>query len=102
MNAATTRRDKVVQGIALAWLLVLGGLALLGPYGVLAWGEQSALLGQRKAEIAKLSQHQMVLQNRVERLNPKHVDPDLASELVRKDLNVARSDEYVIDLPQKP
>ena len=38
------------------------------------------------------------LDNLVERLDPEHVDPDLATELVRKNLNVAHPDEYVIEI----
>jgi len=83
---------------ALALLLVLGGLALAGPYGVLSWGENKALLEKRHAQIAMLTAERDELRNRVRLLDPNNVDPDMASELVRKDLNVARPDEYVIQL----
>jgi len=33
-------------------------------------------------------------------LNPDHADPDLSAELISRNLNVARPDEYVLDLPQ--
>lgn len=79
-------------------LLVLGGLALAGPYGLLAWGEQATLLEKRQQQIALLSAQRDELKNRVVLLDPKNVDPDMASELVRRDLNVARPDEYVIQL----
>ena len=36
-------------------LLVLGGLAIAGPSGLLAWGENLRLLDQRQAQIAQLS-----------------------------------------------
>jgi cell division protein FtsB len=84
--------------VALALLLLLGGLALMGPYGVLSWGENKALLEKRSDRIAALTAEREELKNRVELLDPEHVDPDMASELVRKDLNVARPDEYVIQL----
>ena len=83
---------------ALALLLLLGGLALMGPYGVLSWGENKAQLEKRKHRIAALTAERDELRNRVELLDPEHVDPDMASELVRKDLNVARPDEYLIQL----
>ena len=35
-------------------------------------------------------------------LHPSHIDPDLAGELVRRNLNVAHPDEYVMDLDQQP
>lgn len=85
---------------ALGVLLLLGGLALAGPYGVLSWGENKALLEKRHEQIAALTAQRDELKNRVALLDPDHVDPDLASELVRKDLNVAHPDEYVIQLEQ--
>jgi cell division protein FtsB len=85
---------------ALTVLLVLGGMALAGPYGILSWGENKALLEKRQQQIAVLAAERDELKNRVALLDPNHVDPDMASELVRKDLNVARPDEYVIQLDQ--
>ncbi len=98
MNTIVTRQEKLTRFGALGVLLVLGGLALAGPYGVLAWGENLALLDQREARIAALTAERNELENLVARLDPDHVDPDLATELVRKNLNVAHPDEYVIEL----
>lgn len=89
-----------MQWFSLAWLLGLGAMALIGPFGLLAWSEQSGLLEHREQQIAALEQQRAELENRVEQLDPDHVDPDLASELVRRNLNVAHPDEYVIDLEQ--
>lgn len=100
MNAHSARREMRMQWISLAWLLGLGAMALVGPFGLLSWSEQSSLLEQRKAQIATLEEERAVLENRVDRLNPDHVDPDLASELARQNLNVAHPDEYIIDLEQ--
>jgi cell division protein FtsB len=104
MNVAASNRDplraRLGQFGALGFLLLLGGLALAGPYGVLSWGESKTLLEKRQKQIAMLTAERDELQNRVALLDPAHVDPDLASELVRKDLNVAHPDEYVIELDQ--
>lgn len=91
-------RERLTRFGALAVLLLLGALALVGPYGVLAWGENIALLERREARIAELTAERDRLDNLVSRLDPNHVDPDLATELVRKNLNVAHPDEYVIEL----
>ena len=91
-------REKVRQFGALGYLLLLGGLALAGPYGFIAWGENLSLLDKREARIKQLEHERADLKNRVALLDPNHVDPDIASELVRKDLNVARPDEYLIQL----
>ena len=102
MNAIVARneiaREKLVRLGALALLLVLGGLTLMGPYGVLSWGEDVAVLEKREHKIAELRARRDELQNLVERLNPEHVDPDLATELMRRKLNVAHPDEYVIEI----
>lgn len=98
----TANREKKIQLFALAWLLLLGTLALIGPYGVLAWSEQTAELEMRSSQIAQLQQEASVLGNKVDLLDPDNVDPDLASELVRHNLNVAHRDEYVIDLSTQP
>ena len=105
MNGVAARneivREKLARFGALAILLVLGGLALAGPYGLLAWGENVALLEKREHRIAELRAERDELQNLVQRLDPDHVDPDLATELMRRNLNVAHPDEYVIEI-QRP
>ena len=102
MNSLSTRRDivrdRAVHGAALLVLLVIGALALVGPSGVLAWGEDLARLEEHRERVSQLQRRNGELENRVRLLDPDHVDPDLASELVRRDLNVAHPDEYVIDL----
>ena len=102
MNATTANRERRIQLVALAWLLFLGAMALVGPYGLLAWSEQSSLLEARGQQIVTLREDVAVLQNRVDLLHPSHIDPDLAGELVRRNLNVAHPDEYVMDLDQQP
>jgi cell division protein FtsB len=89
-------RESLVQGIALVCLLVLGGMAVAGPSGLLAWGENQQLLDARRAEVARLSAERDQLKNRVDLLNPRHADPDLAGELLRSNLNVAHPDEMVM------
>jgi len=91
-------REKLGRLGALAALLLLGGLALAGPYGLLSWGESATLLEKRQQQIAALRADRDELENLVERLNPDHVDPDLATELMRRNLNVAHPDEYVIEI----
>ncbi|OYW45214.1 MAG: septum formation initiator [Sphingomonadales bacterium 32-68-7] len=95
-------REKLSRYGALAWLLGLGGLALAGPYGLLSWSENRAMLEQREQRIAALVAQRDELKNRVVRLDPDHADPDLATELIRRDLNVAHPDEYVLDLKPRP
>jgi cell division protein FtsB len=94
-------RDKLKQLGALTYLLVLGGLALAGPYGFVAWGENLSLLDKREAQIKRLEAERADLKNRVALLDPNHVDPDMAGELIRGDLNVVHPDEYIYQLHDK-
>jgi len=83
---------------ALGFLLLLTGLAVAGPTGLLAWSENAAALEARESEIAMLTARRDALRNRVMLLDPEAADPDLASELVRDQLGVMREDEVVIPL----
>lgn len=99
-GTSTAVREKLRQLSALSYLLVLGGLTLAGPYGVLAWGENLSVLEKREAQIAKLEQERADLENKVALLGPEHVDPDIAGELIRRDLNAVHPDEYIFELDQ--
>ncbi|WP_338245028.1 FtsB family cell division protein [Aurantiacibacter hainanensis] len=91
-------RERIGNAAALLVLMLIGGLALIGPSGVLAWGEQASRLDEHEKRIAALQETRAELENRVELLDPENVDPDFASELVRGNLNVAHPDEYVVEL----
>ena len=101
MTKRDIAREKLTRFGALGFLLLIAGLALAGPYGLLSWGESMAALDQRQDRIAALRAERAELQNLVTQLDPDHVDPDLATELVRRNLNVAHEDEYVLEL-EKP
>ena len=87
-----------MQRLALGYLLALGGLAVAGPSGVLAWTEHKQQLQDYRAQIATLEDDREVLENRVELLDPNHADPDLVGELLRENLGVAHPDEIVVEL----
>lgn len=91
-------REHVKQALALAVLVFLTVAAIAGPTGLLSWAENAEALEQRKARIAVLKEKRDALRNRVELLDPEGADPDLVSELVRKDLGVIHPDEIVITL----
>lgn len=95
---AAIQRAKVMQHAALAALLVMGGLAIAGPSGLLAWSENLRLLDQREAQLAQLEAEREALENRVALLHPDHADPDMVGELLRSQLNVVHPDEVVIKL----
>ena len=82
-------------------LIVVGnfaGYAVAGPNGLLAWGGYHRDLQERKAELAQLEQERERLRHRSALLDPRKADPDMADELVRKDLGLVRPDEVIIPL----
>ncbi|WP_068076447.1 FtsB family cell division protein [Novosphingobium lentum] len=89
-------REGIGQSLALVALLILGGVGLAGPSGLLAWSENAQLLDERQAEVKLLTEQRDELKNRVTLLDPRHADPDLVGELLRSNLNVAHPDELVI------
>ena len=85
---------------ALAVIVVgtFAGHAIAGPNGILAWGSYHRALQQRQAELAQIEQERAQLKHRSDLLNPRKADPDMADELVRKDLGLVRPDEVIIPL----
>jgi len=82
-------------------LLVVGnfaGYAVAGPNGLLAWGGYNRDLQARKVELAKLEAERDSLRHRSSLLDPKKADPDIADELVRRDLGLVRPDEVIVPL----
>ena len=82
-------------------LIVVGnfaGYAVAGPNGLLAWGGYHRDLQERKAELAKLDAERERLRHRSALLDPRKADPDIAEELVRRDLGLVRPDEVIIPL----
>lgn len=96
---ANIAKETLVQGLALAVLLLMGLWCVAGPSGLLAWGENQHLLEQRRDRLAQLKVERERLKNRVALLDPSKMDPDLAGELLRSNLNVARPDEMVMLVP---
>ena len=82
-------------------LLVVGnfaGYAVAGPNGLLAWGGYNRDLQARKIELAKLEAERDALRHRSQLLDPRKADPDIADELVRRDLGLVRPDEVIVPL----
>lgn len=82
-------------------LLVVGtfaGHAIAGPNGVLAWNGYHRALKEREAELAALKAETAQLRHHSKLLDPRKADPDMADELVRKNLGLVRPDEVIIPL----
>ena len=81
---------------AILLLAIFIGYAILGPNGILAWGDYTRQLQDSRAELRVATAQRDRVANRVNLLNPDHVDPDLADEMIRRELNVAHPDEIVV------
>ena len=91
-------RDRLSQRAGIGLLLLMAGWSIAGPSGLLAWSENLRLLDQRQKEVQQLTAQRDELKNRVNLLDPRHADPDLAGELLRSNLNVVHPDEMVMML----
>lgn len=95
---ANTLKAAAAPAIALLVIANFAGYALLGPNGLLAWGDYAQQREVRQIELAALYAERDTIANRVELLSPEGVDPDLAEELVRRNTGQIRDDEHILPL----
>jgi cell division protein FtsB len=93
-----TLRSAALPALAVTVMLFFGAYAVLGPNGVLALGDYKRQLAVRERHYGALDARRAVLRNRVALLDPRHANPDMVDELVRKELNVAHPDEVIVPL----
>ena len=91
-------RRSAAPALALIVVGTFAGHAIAGPNGILAWGGYHRALQQRQAELAQLQQERAALKHRSDLLDPRKADPDMADELVRKQLGLVRPDEVIVPL----
>jgi cell division protein FtsB len=84
--------------LAIVLLALFAGYAVLGSNGILAWGDYSRALEERRHDLAKVKAERDRLKNRVDLVDPRHADPDMVDELVRRELNVGHPDEVIVPL----
>jgi cell division protein FtsB len=83
---------------AVLLLILFAGYAVIGPSGVLAWGDYSRQLHQAQGQLAMAKLERDRLKNRVDLLDPRRTDPDMADELIRRDLGLNHPDEVIVPL----
>jgi cell division protein FtsB len=91
-------RRSAMPALALIVVGTFAGHAIAGPNGILAWGGYHRALIERQAELAQLQAQRAQLKHRSDLLDPRKADPDMADELVRKDLGLVRPDEVIVPL----
>lgn len=93
-----TLKRAAWPALALMVMAFFGGYAVLGANGLLAFGDYKRQVEQRERRYAALDQKREELRNRVALLDPRHANPDMVDELVRRELNVAHPDEVIVPL----
>jgi cell division protein FtsB len=91
-------RRTWVPALGLVVMAFFGGYAVLGPNGVLAYGEYKRQLAIKSQQYKQLAEQRAEIKNRVKLLDPRHANPDLVDELTREKLNVVHPDEIIIPL----
>ncbi len=90
--------SALAPAIALLLLLLFFGYAVLGPSGIVAWGNYSRQLKDRQAELKVVSAQRAAIANRNRLVDPRHADPDMVDELLRKRLNLLSPDDVVVPM----
>ena len=97
-NFAKTLRRAGAPALALGVIAFFATYALIGANGVLAYGDYKRQLAKREKLLHALEARRHVLQNRVTLLDPRHANPDMVDEQVRRQLNLAHPDEVIVPL----
>lgn len=74
--------------------------AVAGENGVLQWGDYRRMTSERMVVLARLEAEEARLAHRAALLDPRATDPDLAEELVRRELGLVRPDEVIIEIQE--
>src|SRR3546814_20866302 len=87
-----------LPALALVVMAFFGGYAVLGPNGVLAYGEYRHQLAAKKVTYEALDHQRAELRNRVNLLDHPPANPELFEELPPKNLNVVNPAEIIVPL----
>lgn len=99
-NTAETIRRAALPALALLIIANFAGYAVAGSNGVLSWGDYRRQKQERQVELAGLEAEKARLAHRADLLDPRRADPDLADELVRKELGLVRPDEVIVAIEE--
>jgi cell division protein FtsB len=91
-------RSAAAPAIGTLVIAFFGGYALVGPNGVMAYGDYSRSLAKQQVLLADVQKQHDALAKKVGLLDPKKANPDMVDEMVRKELGVAHPDEIIIPL----
>lgn len=101
-NPFALMRRAALPALGVLIIAYFLGAAVIGGNGVLAWGDYRRAKAERSDRLAQLEAERARLAHRSQLLDPRHADPDLAEELVRRELGLVRPDEVIIELAPEP
>jgi len=106
MAVKLSLREMLVQSALPVGCVVVAGYfawhAVSGPTGFAAWRDYQAQRSRLERAVSDSQEQKVALQQRLALLNPRGVDPDLADELVRRNLDMVRPDEVIVPLSPEP
>ncbi|MFN3388673.1 MAG: FtsB family cell division protein [Allosphingosinicella sp.] len=97
-NSLDTIRRAALPALAILIIANFLGYAVIGSNGIMSWGDYRGQKSEKMVELAALEAERARLAHWAELLDPRRADPDLADELVRKELGLVRPDEVIIPL----
>ncbi|MEI6485943.1 MAG: septum formation initiator family protein [Sphingomonadales bacterium] len=104
MAVKLTLQELLMRSALPAVCVAVGGYfawhAVSGPTGYVAWRDYQGQRAKLQLAVQTSEEQQAALQRRLVLLDPRHVDPDLADELVRRNLDLVKPDEVIVPLPE--
>jgi cell division protein FtsB len=97
-NTFETIKRAALPALAILIIANFLGYAIVGANGVMSWGDYRRLKTEKQVELSQLNLERAKLAHRSGLLNPQRADPDLADEMIRRDLGLVRPDEVIIPL----
>lgn len=92
-------KRAILPAAASSLMGFFGAYAVVGPNGAFAYSDYHRQLAKKERQFQVLEAKRETLRNRVALLDPRHANPDLVDELVRKELNVTHPDEVIVPVP---
>ncbi len=99
-NTLELIRRAALPAIAVLIIVNFLGYAIMGANGILSFGDYRRQKEVKSVELARLSEERSRLQHRASLLDPRRADPDLADEMVRRELGLVRPDEVIIKIEE--
>ena len=97
-NTFETIRRAALPALAILIIANFLGYAIMGANGILSWGDYRRQKSERLVQLADLNAEKVRLAHRAALLDPRRADPDLADELIRKELGLVAPNAVILPL----